>query len=179
MFRIDNFEELDRLGVPNLLAQIKFIFYISSSVQTFSSDSHKDQFFQTWCGNYLKFYPSEFFVLYDNDKVYGYLSGCSDTEASKNNLTIPGHYLFADLFNQFPAHLHINFHPDARSKGLGSVLVEYYCQHLVQSSIQGVHLITSPQSQNVSFYRRLNFNYELIREFKGKPQLFLGKFLSI
>lgn len=173
------FSKLDDSKKIKVLEEIKYIFYSSSSVQKFDSPEHKLLFFEKWCGDYLAFFPDEFFLYFDSsEKLLGYISGCMSSKTAMGNLRVPAFKLFSDLFEQFPAHLHINFHPEARGKGLGSVLVGYYVNHLISHHIQGLHLVTSPDAKNVSFYERLGFNQNVIRESNGHQLLFMGKYLS-
>jgi len=158
------------------LEAIKEIFFLSSSIQSFSSEDRKEAFFKRWCGDYITFYPDTFYVMKDSEskKVLGYLSGCDNSAASLAKLAVPGHDTFKDLFDLYPAHFHINFHPDCRGRGLGSQLVGRYCQLLARKNICGVHLITSPDASNISFYRRSKFVFEDIRVFGKNQLLFMG-----
>jgi ribosomal protein S18 acetylase RimI-like enzyme len=160
----------------DLISQIKWIFFASSSLKEFSSPERKEAFFKRWCGDYLTYYPQEFFIMIEGSKILGYLSGCSDSVGARKILEVPAFDLFSDQFNQYPAHFHINFHPDIRGKGLGSMLVESYCLSLKdKKTISGVHLITSDGAPNISFYRRLGFKQEIQRELGLMKLLFMGK----
>lgn len=158
--------------------QIEEIFFEASSLKNFSSPERKDAFYKRWCKDYQTLYPEEFFVMMDGEFVQGYLSGCRDSKASLAKLEVPGPVVFADLFNDFPAHLHINFHSSLRGKGLGSKLVNDYVERLKESHCPGLHLITSPDALNVPFYERLGFSYQVEREFNGMKLLFMGKKLD-
>ena len=162
----------------SILEEIKYIFYISSSLKEFSSEERKLAFFKRWCGDYLTHYPDKFFLMRENNKLMGYLSGCSDSLAALNVLEVPGYQVFSDLFLEFPAHLHINFHPDSRGKGLGSQLINHYQNILSLAHISGFHLVTSPDATNVPFYQRLGFRTEIKREFNQTKLLFMGKKLD-
>ncbi len=175
IIRLSDIAEVDR---PGFLAQVEDIFFLSSSVKTFASEEKRLNFFKRWCGDYLNFYQEEFFLAVEGQKVLGYLSGCSDSRRSLERLSVPGHATFQDLFEKFPAHLHINFHPDARGKGLGSKLVLNYMKVLQQQSVKGLHLTTSPDAQNVSFYERLGFHHTVTREFNGVALYFMGAVLD-
>ena len=167
---------LDPVLKEKILEQVKFIFYSSSSILEFSSPERKIAFFQRWCGEYISHYSDEFYIMYEDQKVLGYLSGCLD---SKNgNFSYPGYRVFEDLFEQYPAHLHINFHLDARGRGLGSLLVEAFCADLKNAGIRGVHLVTSTDAKNISFYKRLDFNYQVSRILNQMNLLFMGKILD-
>lgn len=157
-----------------ILSKVEEIFFLSSSLKTFASEEKRQNFYKKWCGDYQTMYPEEFFIALEEGKVLGYLTGCSDSIRAMNELSVPGFAIFHDLFLAFPAHLHINFHPDARGKGLGSVLMNHYMSFLKLNNVMGVHLITSPNAQNVSFYTRLGFHKTETREFNGMPLYFMG-----
>jgi ribosomal protein S18 acetylase RimI-like enzyme len=178
MFEIKKLSDLDDDEKIKALESIEEIFFISSSKKDFESTEKKNLFFKRWCGDYQTFYPKEFFLAYEEDKLLGYLSGCSDSLRAQDELNVPGYSIFQDLFNNFPAHLHINFHPDARGKGLGSLLVNHYIKVLRKNGVKGVHLVTSPEAKNVSFYDRLGFTHTYTREFKGSPLYFMGNILD-
>lgn len=172
LLQITNDQRLD------VLKSIEEIFFQSTSIKSFSTIDKKNAFYKKWCKDYQAYYPNEFFIIFEDQKVLGYLSGCMDSQKSLESLIVPGLSTFQDKFPEFPAHLHINFHPDARGKGLGSLLVKHYIEFLRFHGIPGVHLITSPDALNVSFYERLGFNETSIRELNGSPLLFMGKVLD-
>ena len=157
-----------------VLTKIEEIFFLSSSLKSFSSIERREAFYKRWCGDYQTLYPEEFFIAVEEGNVLGYLSGCSDSTRAMNEVNVPGYAVFHDLFLAFPAHLHINFHPEARGRGLGSLLMNHYMNHLKLSNVMGVHLVTSPDAHNVSFYRRLGFDKTETREFNGMPLHFMG-----
>jgi ribosomal protein S18 acetylase RimI-like enzyme len=161
-----------------ILLQVEEIFFEASSLKEFSFPEKKASFYKRWCQDYQTYYPEEFFVMMEDSKVLGYLSGCSQSNESKSVLSVPGLPVFADMFFDFPAHLHINFHSSSRGRGLGSLLVETYVEKLKENHCKGLHLITSPQAPNISFYDRLGFNHRVSREFNGMELLFMGKMLD-
>ncbi len=157
-------------------SEVKDIFFLSSSLKEFSSEEKKSSFFKRWCEDYIIYYPDQFYVMIESDtkKVLGYLSGCENSADSLSRLQVPGLANYKDLFDKYPAHFHINFHPDCRGRGLGGQLVGHYCQVLRAKKIVGVHLVTSTDAKNISFYRKLKFSYEISREFGKMSQLFMG-----
>lgn len=157
-----------------ILSQVEDIFFLSSSRKEFLSLEKRNAFYKRWCGDYQSLYADEFFLAVEDDKVLGYLSGCSDSLSALSVVSVPGFSVFQDLFKNFPAHLHINFHPDSRGRGLGSLLMNYYMFYLREKKVRGVHLITSPNVKNVSFYDRLGFNYTETRDFNDTPLYFMG-----
>jgi len=168
----------DPLEYEKTIEQIKWIFYASSSLKEFSSEERKIAFFKRWCGDYITLFPNQFFIMKEDQKILGYLSGCNDSSAAENLLEVPGYILFSDLFSKYPAHFHINFHPDCRGRGLGSKLVDHYCHYLKSLSIPGIHLITSLGAANISFYQRLNFDLEVQRPSNQMTLVFMGRILG-
>lgn len=162
----------------SIVDQVKFIFYASSSLQEFSSEERKAAFFKRWCGDYLTLFPDQFYIMQENNSVLGYLSGCNDSKNALAILEVPGLSVFSDLFENYPAHFHINFHPTCRGRGLGSGIVASYCEDLQRDHVRGVHLVTSPGAANISFYQRLKFSHEVQREFKQMTLLFMGRILD-
>lgn len=178
MVVIKKLDSLNPEELAEILPKIKEIFFLSTSIKEFSSPERKEAFYKRWCGDYVTNFSEHFFLMVEEGKLLGYLSGCIDSASAKSILEVPGYLVFEDLFSQFPAHLHINFHPDCRGRGLGSVLVNEYCSHLINLGVIGVHLVTSPEALNVNFYRRLGFLKEEPRQFNTMSLLFMGKILS-
>lgn len=159
----------------DIISQIRDIFFLSTSIKEFSSDERKEAFFKKWCGDFIRLFPESFYLMMEEKKLLGYLSGCLDSTAAKALLEVPGYDVFSDQFNDFPAHLHINFHPDCRGRGLGSHLVMAFIADLESQKIRGVHLVTSPDAKNVSFYQRLGFTHKVVRTFNSSSLLFMGR----
>ena len=174
MIKIISLENLDVGSIEEILKKVEEIFFLSSSLKSFSSIERRQAFYKRWCGDYQNLYPYEFFIVMEGDIVLGYLSGCSDSTKALSDISVPGFNIFQDLFAEFPAHLHINFHPDARGKGLGSILINHYLNYLKINKVMGAHLVTSPDAQNVKFYLRLGFNKTETRDFNGAPLYFMG-----
>ncbi|MDO9181182.1 MAG: GNAT family N-acetyltransferase, partial [Bacteriovorax sp.] len=119
-----------------------------------------------------------FLIMREGQKVLGYLSGCLDSTLAATEVEVPAFKLFEDLFETYPAHFHINFHPDCRGRGLGSLLVLEFVKVLKKEGVSGVHLVSSPEALNISFYERLGFLYQVKREFNQMNLLFMGKTLE-
>ena len=162
---------------PGLLEELKAIFFFSSSRQEFSTKDQRDAFFQQWTHYYLNEEPDQIWLLINrNGRLSGYLTGCKDSAQAlpqllKYNSSIDA---FSDQFKDFPAHLHINIHPDSRGLGAGSHLLKHYLLVCQQSGISGAHVVTSPESRNVEFYLRNNFSHQLEKTWNNYPMLFLG-----
>lgn len=162
-------------------AKIREIFFLSADPQNISDDPAKnDAFFAKWTGYYFSYEPEWILLAWEGDRLLGYMMvGTSSRKAlSYYDTKNPSYRTFADQFDEYPAHLHINCHPNARGQGTGTFLIEDACARLQKKGLKGLHLITSPTQRNVGFYRRNGFTFELQREYKGFPLLFMGRKLS-
>lgn len=160
--------------------QLEEIFFLSAVKKDFASENEKKAFLDKWTGIYFKNFSNSIFLYIANDKVVSYLTAAYDSASLLEHfaLSIPYYALFKDLFEDFPAHLHINTHPDYRGKNIGSILLGELKTDLVLHSVGGVHLVTSPSSANVKFYTRNGFDHQVERPFNGKPLLFMGQKLN-
>jgi ribosomal protein S18 acetylase RimI-like enzyme len=178
MIKICGLTELE--PKPALLA-IRDIFYVSSARQHFSSPEEKIEFFEKWTRYYITEQPELIFLAVEDDaKVLGYLMGCADSKAALPYYEerLKSYAVFADQFEKYPAHLHINFRPEARGQGIGSKLIEHFCEKLVQDDVRGVHIVTSPDADNRRFYSKNKFAFELKRRWREVDLLFMGRDLS-
>lgn len=162
------------------LPEVREIFFVSSSRQQFSSDQEREAFWQKWTQFYFHHHPEFLFLARRNHQVMGYLTGCpnSDEAATKLVSLHPSYSLFADQFANYPAHLHLNFLPQARGQGGGHLLVNTFVENLRKLKVPGVHIVTSPLAQNVSFYQKERFLFHLERKWHLTPLLFMGRTLS-
>lgn len=160
------------------LNQIKSIFFLSSEKKEFSSEAEKEDFFHRWTDYYIK-PPIKDLLLTHNklSQINGYLMGARDSLSALSFYRdkIRSYEIFYDLFELYPAHLHMNVHPEARGLGVGSKLIEEYVQILKSSDCRGVHIVTSPDQRNVGFYKTHGFEYAEVREWKGFKLLFMGR----
>jgi ribosomal protein S18 acetylase RimI-like enzyme len=165
----------------NVLPLIREIFFLSADPKNVSEDPLKNEaFFERWTGYYLKNSPEWTLLAWDEGRLLGYLMYEIDsTKVLKHfQIRMPSYGLFADQFAEFPAHLHVNCHPEARGKGVGTALINELCTRLGEKNLSGVHLITSRTQRNVEFYRRNGFNIEIEREWRGQSLFFMGKKLQ-
>ncbi len=176
-----NIDTLSQHKTADVLPKIREIFFLSADPKNISDDQSKnDAFFSKWTSYYLSYEPEWTLLAWDAGKLLGYMMiGTNSRKAvafydSRN----PAYRVFADQFDDYPAHLHMNFHPTARGQGTGSFLVEDACARLKKKGLKGLHLVTSPGQRNVGFYRRNGFSFELQRDYKGYPLLFMGRKLS-
>ncbi len=160
------------------LTEMKDIFFLSAAEPNRSSDEEtRERFWRRWTSYYIDHSPSEVFFAIENKRAVGYLTGCRDSRAAGSALaaSIKSYALFEDLFDLYPAHLHMNVHPSARGKGVGAALIEHYIDQLQVSRTRGVHIVTAPGERNVDFYLRHEFQAIEERAFNDQPLLFMGR----
>jgi GNAT superfamily N-acetyltransferase len=189
--------ELKKTRSAQKISQLKNLVYdiclISAEKKDFESEEEKDAFCWRWVGQYLELFPELSFLSLDISgessqeglKVLGYIAGCPDTSQFLDKLDQKAMFWWLESypegFKKFPAHFHINCHPEARGKGTGSVLMKAFLEACVGQGISGVHLITVKGARNVGFYERQGFQLRGEHKLEGNQQtvlVFLGKFLS-
>ncbi len=158
------------------LQELKEIYYESSSRKDFKDAADKEAFFQKYLGYYLSHFP-EYVWVAKTDRILGYMIGAPETKLPDFYRLQPHLEAFENYFRDYPGHLHVNFHADARGMGLGSKLFSELEKEFQRMKIRGVHIMTGPDSRNKSFYQRLGFNFEVTLDFKGSPILLMGKSL--
>lgn len=162
---------------PLVMAQVREIFFESSARKEFKDEAEKEAFFEKYLGFYLRTYPELAWVAI-GEKVLGYLVAAPQSLDPELLSLQPHMKTFEKLFNDYPAHLHINCHHESRGLGVGAQLIETLVEKLKQQSISGLHIMTGPGSANRSFYKKLGFDFESQLDFSGSPILFMGKRLS-
>lgn len=177
--RVDSYQSLCGAGL-DVRARIEEICFLSANWQAFPSEAARQDFLHRWTSYYLTEEPAWTLVGRNGDgEVIGYLTGCKDSQAAEVLYqSIPGYALFEDLFSEFPAHFHINCHPDHRCRGYGSRLLAHLVALCQDAGLAGIHLVTLQGRRNVAFYRRNGFTEEFEREDEGRPYLFLGRRLG-
>ena len=157
---------------PTLWDEVVNIFFESSSVKEFTDEKSKEEFLYKYLGYYKENYPEFFLVATFENKVLGYICGSPNSLDDSELLGLLPHFgVFKDLYDDFPAHLHINLARASRGMGVGSKLVQRF-ESICRG---GVHLITSPTARNKSFYLKNGYNFNDIRVFSGSDLLFMGK----
>lgn len=155
------------LDVPvpgDLSPGIDEIFFDASATRSFASEAVRTAFHERWLGRYLERYPEWFYVVTNAGDgcgrcVLGYLAGCLDDPARSPLFADIGYFDdLRELTACYPAHLHINLSEDARSQGIGAALIQRFCDDAGAAGSSGVHVITSAQSRNVTFYNRCGLN---------------------
>ena len=175
--RVTKLARADR-GVE-IWPEIEEVFFLSTTLTEFANPEHKQSFFQRWTAYYREQEPEHIFLALDRcGHVVGYLTGCADSRSAERLYEDIGYYrLFEDLFDSYPAHLHVNCHPAHRGRGLGRRLVEAFLADLKREAVPGVHLVTAPGARNIRFYQRSGFDVSIRRRWKTGELLFLGQTL--
>lgn len=165
--------------LSDAVSRLREIFFLTSARKNFSSEQDHVQFFAHWTSYYLNNCPEETLLALENShKVIGYLTGCRDSQTAIPHLQSPTLELFIDQLESYPAHFHINIHPEHQGQGIGKHLIESYCEILKKFKVPGVHIITATNAANVSFYRKLGFAYECRRQLKETSLVFMGRIIS-
>ena len=155
-----------------LIAAIEEIFFLSSARGGSLAGAARDDFFRRWTSFYLD-QATEYWLLYHQGvRVVGYLTGCDRSRDAARLFDDLFYYAaFAEFYDDYPAHLHVNVHPDARGRGVGAVLVETFASRVRTA----VHLVTAPDARNVTFYDRLEFATVAARRVEGRDLVMLGR----
>jgi len=156
------------------------IFWETAHTTDFESDDERARFQWRYFGYYLEHAPEMTFVACDTD-VLGYICGVADTRGHRELYEIAPHVpVFDDLYDRYPAHLHINLTAAARGRGVGGQLLRAIEERARNYGAPGIHLVTSVGARNVSFYRKNGYTDAYDRALNAAPGvdrdlLFLGK----
>ncbi len=161
---------------PEDLKELREIYFETSARKEFRDEADKEAFFQKYLGIYLSRFPQYLWVA-RKERILGYMVASPVTKDSILYGLQPHLETFESFFENYPAHLHVNFHQDARGLGLGGKLFSELEKEFQGMGIRGIHIMTGPDSRNKSFYQRLGFNFEVTLDFKGTPILMMGKSL--
>lgn len=159
-------------GEEVIQQELENIFWLTASAPK------SESLFYRYMGIYLE-RNKPIFYAYDeeNNRVLGYILGDTDWDDEYTKLFAFYSEAMPSL-KSFPAHLHINCHPDAQGRGVGSSLLAFYEAFLREQHISGLHLVTSLNAENVKFYKK-NLYLSLYQTcWKGADLVFLGKTLE-
>lgn len=162
------------------LSALERIFFASSLRKNFADAAARAAFLATWTGWYLREAPQDVFCARDpaSGAWTGYLTGCRDSAGAGGLFAaVPFYDRFADLFDAFPAHLHVNIDENRRNQGIGAALIEAFAAECGAEAGQtendgdesngagcaGLHVVTGTAARNRAFYRRCGFTYEVER----------------
>ena len=158
------------------MRQLREIYFESSARKVFADEKEKEAFFQKYMGWYLTHYPEYAWVAL-GDKVLGYVVVSPTSSEEELNKIQPHLEVFSEYFHDYPANLHINLHHESRGLGVGQKLMQMVFESLQKHNIRGLHIMTSSDARNKSFYARLGFSFEVQLPFNGVSILFMGKSL--
>lgn len=125
-----------------------------------------------FCRYYIDQEADNCFVCLEDDTICGYILCSENFHQWKKQLI--EHHANADPISfaiatatidnlrpyaaQYPAHLHIDFVPNAQGKGYGTSLISHLCTHLRQKNIPGLMLDVSVDNIGAQrFYQRNGF----------------------
>ena len=133
-----------------------------------------------FCDYYLEYETEHCFVAADeNEKAVGYVLCAKDFEVWSRRFTEDflgkkGGVLAKAMgkgtveamrpyAGDYPAHLHIDIHPDYQKQGIGTALLDHLTAHLQEQNIDGVMLnVAADNAGATCFYQKYGF-YELGR----------------
>jgi GNAT superfamily N-acetyltransferase len=158
-------------------AEIEAIFFAASPTRTFATDAERAVFRDKWLGRYLESFPHLTFVSVDaEDCVTGYVVGAAHNPTDDLRFADIGYFrAFGDLSEAYPAHLHINLAPRARNRQLGGRLIEAFANAARAEGAGGLHVVTSENARNRTFYGRQGFALKATILWLGNPIVFLAK----
>lgn len=167
---------------PNgVVPGIDAVFFAASNTQSFAGEDARTQFRERWLGRYLAYDAGHVFVALDEDgAVAGYLAGSFDDPARAERFGDIGYFArLAEVTARYPAHLHVNLAPGARSRGTGSALVAAFVAQAQLAGLPGAHVVTGKGARNVGFYLRLGFLERAVFPWNGVNLVVLGRDLSV
>jgi GNAT superfamily N-acetyltransferase len=160
--------------------KVNEIFFLNA-VKKFNNDEERLKFSNQWLLPYWESAPDYFYLLLCDDVIAGYLSAHPDTTLYMRNNQNSNHVsysIFETLHKQFPAHLHINLHPEYTGHGGGELLMKALIQRLRAEACPGLHIVTSANARNKTFYRKLGLLFEKTERIASVDYLFMGINLS-
>jgi ribosomal protein S18 acetylase RimI-like enzyme len=199
IYSVDEFSEPIR---DRVIEAARAVFWETAQQTDFSTQEERDAYEWRYFGYYLEGEPSSFMVAVDDGgatadygvnadggtadrgnspTVLGYICGVTDTRNHPELYRVAPHIaVFDDLYGRYPAHLHINLTAASRGRGLGGALIGALETRVRRAGASGLHLVTSPDARNVTFYHRNGFTDRYERSAPEDPEakmLLMGKTL--
>jgi ribosomal protein S18 acetylase RimI-like enzyme len=158
------------------LPRLREIFFECSDKKEFASKDDRHKFQNKWLGHYLEQYQEHIFLSVDQqNKLQGYLTGCPNSRIDKTLMhEHPTMAVFEEHLENYPAHLHLNCHPESQGKGLGRQLIKQYINQLQRQGVSGVHIITAKDALNIGFYKKTGFQFIASKKWKKLDLVMLG-----
>lgn len=159
------------------LDDLRRIFFATAQVPL-KTEEEREKLFWRYAGIYTQNWPDDtFFACHlDTNETMGYLLGCRDSRKAADLLTplTNSYALFSDLFDRYPAHLHMDVDPAFQGRGIGSFLLQEYIIELKKFNVRGLHIVTAPELRNANFYLKHKMKHQVVREYNGRPLMFMG-----
>ncbi|WDP88310.1 MAG: GNAT family N-acetyltransferase [Desulfobacter sp.] len=175
---IISFSEFGVDDAKRYLMEMKEIFFATSIRKEFQPPLQKEKYYKTWLGFYLDSHPELTLLAILDRRCVGYITGLPDSASEKYLFKMNSAYgVFRNLYNQYPAHLHINCRPNFQGKGIGTILIKSFIDTLLQMNITGVHIVTAHNGRNIAFYKKLDFSFQTTRTFQNRELLFMARSL--
>lgn len=163
------------------------IFFEASGTKTFADAAVRSAFRERWLGRYLSNDPDWAYVVLAADgpgqrhstAPVGYLTGCLEDPATTPRFADIAYFRqIGHLTARYPAHLHINFAPEARSMGLGSRLIARFAEDTTAAGAIGMHVVTGRGMRNVDFYLSNGFREAGAISWNDRDLVFLARSLT-
>lgn len=164
----------DRLAILEALEEI---FFETASQSSFASQEKRTAFRQLWLSYYLDKAPENVYLaLAPRNRLAGYLTGCTDSRGALSSFDSLAYYRsFLPLYDNYPAHFHVNVASAYRNQGIGSALVETFRAHCRDTGVCGIHAVTNKDARNVAFYRRCGLEPVSEQIVDTRPLVLLGQ----
>lgn len=160
--------------------EIDAVFFSSSAVTSFTSESERAAFRERWLGRYLEHYPEWALVALDPERrLVGYVAGSGDDPARTPLFSDIQYFaIFATLTARFPAQAHINVAAPWRGRGVGGRLLEHFLGAARRRGVAGAHVVTARGMRNVAFYEAHDFREAGAALWNGKEVVLLARTLD-
>lgn len=147
-----------------LAAEAERIFWMTATTREFRGRAEREAYRDRWFGRYLSIFPEWALVARRKDGVAGYLVGCPDT------LGGPARPIVSDIFyyrpellseiGAWPAHFHVNVHPDRHGQGIGQALITAFAAKCRSERLAGFHVVTAARAPAAHFYEKCGFGHQ-------------------
>jgi GNAT superfamily N-acetyltransferase len=169
-------DELERKRARD---EVREVFSLTSASGKSWEGLKAEDFFSNWAGWYMDNVPEQTLLLRGpENKIIGYLVGCFDsTSAGELFKRIFYYKELARWYTDYPAHFHVNCHPDYQGVGYGKALVERFGSDAKTAGVGGLHVVTGSTARNRKFYEQLQFRERVQALIGGRSLVLLGKYL--
>jgi ribosomal protein S18 acetylase RimI-like enzyme len=173
--RIEDIEDLSKVALSTAMA--------GKDGEEFFCN--KDLISQYYCEPYIRYNSKYCFVLEENGKACGYTVGAVDSkdffkwfnenwliklrvqyanskaisdEEDRILKMLKEDVEFSTLFEEYPAHLHINISKSLQGRGVGKQLILSLLKKMSEENVKGIHLgVALTNDKAIGFYKHLGF----------------------